>query len=291
MPGELLAVGGSLVGCVGLLVIVIALGASSTARYEFERNAVQAQQRSDAAAGTPGLGGPGGSGRSGRSGRGSGQPAAERPAGRAAVGLAAHPAGQRLAQGPATTGWWIVDEPGGQALAGPFADRIDADWAMWSDGLPGTARAVHGARRADGAVARRQTAQEQAWLEELGRQLDRLPGDWAPFMTDEDVLTSLAVEITAALVEAGLPLHDGQDAVPGAAPGGVCLVPHPAGLGVLVSWRQHDRMSVSQIRGAAMEAAVQRTMSTAVATVLEQMGFPIEQFGDTGAHLVTAAPR
>ena len=277
MPGELLAVAGPLLGCFGLIALVVVLAAGSTARYEFERNAVRALQEvtvhaeASVRAGVAAVG---------EAGRGAGRPAPER----SVVGLATHPAGRHLAEGSAATAWWLVDEADGTTVAGPFADRLEADWALWSAGLAETASAVHGARRADGGVVRRQSSQEREWLAELGRQLDRLPEDWTPWMADdEDALTTVAVELTGALLEAGLPLH-GSDVVTA---GGVCLTPHPAGVGVLVTWRQHDRMSVQQVRGAAMDAAVQRTMNAAVATVLRQMGFPIQEFGSTGAYLVT----
>ena len=283
MPGDLVVIAAPLLGCAGLLALVVVLGISSTARYEFERNGVQAPQRALAPAEAPARTG---ATAAGEQSRGAGQPAAERTA----VSVATHPAERRLAQGPA--GWWLVEEADGAALAGPFDDRIDAEWAICSGGLPETAQAVHGVRRADGGVARRPSPSEQGWLAELGRELDRLPEDWDPLMEDdENGLTTLAVEVTAALLEAGLPLQDCASAGPGAAvPGGVCLTPHPAGLGVLVTWRQHDRMSVHRVRGAAMDAAVQRTMTAAVGTVLRQVGFPIEQFGTTGCHLVTARP-
>jgi hypothetical protein len=282
VPGELLAVAGPLLGCCCLIALVVVLGASSTARYEFERNGVRAPQPAAVAAEAPARTT---TARADGTGRASGQPAAER----SAVGLATHPAGRQLAEGPSATGWWLIAEPGGGAVAGPFADRLEADWALWSAGLPETAHAVHGVRRADGGVIRRQSPHERSWLADLGQQLDRLSEDWTPFMVDdEDVLTSLAVEVTAALVEAGLALHDCDGPLAARSTGGVCLTPHPGGLGVLVTWRQHDRMSLQQVRGEAMDAAVQRTMSTAVATVLRQMGFPIEEFGATGAHLVTA---
>ncbi|MGY2083670.1 hypothetical protein [Blastococcus sp. SYSU DS0539] len=285
MPGELMAVVAPLIGCCALIAVVVALGASSTARYEFERNGVQQQQRAAAPAQQPA--------RTGAvraaDGAGAGQPVAERTA----VGLATHPAGRHLTDGPSATGWWLVEEPGGMAVAGPFGDRLDADWALFAADLPGTAEVVHGARRADGGVVRRQSAQERGWLAELGRQLDHLPADWDPLMEDdEDVLTTLAVDVAAALIEAGLPLHDCEGADPaGGAVGGVCLTPHPTGAGVLVAWRQHDRMSLRQVRGAAMDAAVQRTMTAAVGTLLRQLGFAVEEFGSTGCHLVSAPAR
>lgn len=281
MPGELLAVAGPLLGCLALIALVVVLAADSTARYEFERNGVRTLQEAPARGEQPV--------HAGTATAAEARHGAERPApARSAVGLAAHPAGRHIAEGPTAAAWWLVDQAGGATVAGPFVDRLEADWALWSTGLAGTASAVHGVRRVDGGVIRRQSPQDREWLSELGRQLDRLPEDWEPNMADdEDALITVVVELTAALLEAGLPLH-GYAAPEAGGAGGVCLTPHPAGLGVLVTWRQHDRMSVQQVRGAAMDAAVQRTMTAAVATVLQQMGFSVEEFGLTGAHLVTA---
>ena len=98
--------------------------------------------------------------------------------------------------------------------------------------------------------------------------------------------------MTAALVESGLPLHDASAADGTAAPtGGVCLTPDPTETGILVSWRQHDRMSVQQVRGPEADAAVQATMNAAVACVLAELDFEVEQFGDTGVCIVTAGAR
>ncbi len=69
----------------------------------------------------------------------------------------------------------------------------------------------------------------------------------------------------------------------------MCLVPDPAHRGILVSWRQHDRMSVERVRGAAVEASVQRTMNAAIADVLVEMGFPVTPVGTSGSHLVVAS--
>ena len=237
---------------VALIGLVIALGRSSTARYERAR-ALEARQQ----------------------------------AGPAAPQRAAspdHPAGRQV---PA---WWLVCEAGDQlparVLAGPFPDRIAADWAALVDGLPASASAVYRARQADGAVVRRQSPSERAWLAELGRQLDGLAEDWDELVTDADALTTLLVEVSAALVEAGFALHDCVDDSPA---GGVCLVPDPGHRGILVSWRQHDRMSVERVRGAAVEATVQRTMSAAIAAVLVELGFPVTPVGTTGCHLVVAS--
>ena len=234
-----------------LLGVVVGLGRSSTARYEAERaRAARGREEADAA------------------------------------GAADHSAGGPV---PGREGWWLVDEsgeqPGARLLAGPFAERVDADWAALSGRLPETARPAYGVRLVDGALGRRQSPQERAWLVELGRQLDRLSADWDDLLTDTDELTTLLVEVSAALVEAGLGLYDCAE---GSSAGGVCLIPEPGGRGILVTWRQHDRMSVDRVHGAALESAVQRTMNAAIADVLTQMGFPLMPVGTTGCHLVVA---
>jgi hypothetical protein len=293
----------AVLGFVALAGLVIVMGRSSTARYEFERNRVhESRQRSVVASGTgqrhaggrpasdPDGDKPGEPGRSG-------DPSAQqRRLGQgAATGVATHPAGRRALD--RASAWWLVDEsgdqPGTPVLAGPFPDRIEADWAALSSGLPASVGVVYGARRADGALVRRQLPQERAWLAQLGRQLDRVPEDWDGLLSDTDALTTLLVDVTAALVEAGLSLHDCDERSPvgSGSACGVCLTPDPGGRGILVSWRQHDRMSLQQVRGAAVDATVQRTMNAAIADVLAQMDFRVTPFGSTGCHLVTAAHR
>jgi hypothetical protein len=283
----------AVLGFVVLAAVVIALGTSSTRRYEFERNQVQGQRQravpaavaagqveagaADASAGNR-LSPPVGAGAAGGS-----EAVAESPA---AVSLAAHPAGSRLAQRGGAPGWWLVDEAGESIVAGPFPDRIEADWAALSAGSDAVHRAVYGVRRTDGGVVRRQSPQEQAWLSDLGDQLDRLGEDWDERLTDDDALVTLVVEVAAALVEAGLTVHDCAGSGPA---GGVCLTPEPGRGGVLVSWRQHDRMSRDQVRGAAVDATVQQTMNVAVADCLRAMGFEVQPFGASGCSLVTAA--
>ncbi len=164
----MLELGEALVALVALLALVVALGRSSTARYEAER-ARRAQQQAEAA------------------------PAAPRT--RPDADTTAHPAGR------GTSAWWLVDEsgdqPGGVVVAGPFADRMEADWAAVSGGFPAWTQVVHGARRADGALVRRQSPLERAWLAELGGQLDRLADDWDELLSDADALTTLLVEVSA----------------------------------------------------------------------------------------------
>ena len=302
MPGELMWLAVALFASLGLVIV---LGASSTARYELERSGLQGQRQRDAVPGDPPAVAAGTTaapqqpapGRPATGKQGPSQStAAHRPAGQTAPAakparLATHPAGRLTALAPMATGWWLVDGPGAP-LAGPFTDEIDADWAAFSLALPETARAVYGAQREDGSVLRRQSPQERAWLDELGRQLARLPEEWTELIDDDDALTTLAVDVTAALLEAGLPLHDCDDS-DGDAPraGGACLTPHLESGGLVVTWRQHDRMSVEQVRGAEAGDAVQYSMTVAVANVLTQLGFVVEPYGTTGGYLVTPGGR
>jgi len=258
-----------LLGFLVMTGLVVALGTSSTARYEFERNGARERQRSEA--GSYGAH-PAGS----RSGHRTAAPDAQ--AQPQSVDLAVRSFPVPATGGP---GWWLVDE-WTHAVAGPFADRVDADWAALSEGL--AAVSAYGVREAVGSVTLRPSPDERAWLSELGDQLDRIPDDWDELLTDTDPLTTLLVEITAALVEAGLQLHDPH----GDASGGVCLMPEPISRGVLVSWRAHERMSMQQQRGVAASTTVQQSMNAAIAEILANLAFVVEPFDATGSSLVTA---
>jgi hypothetical protein len=192
-----------------------------------------------------------------------------------------------LGDGVTCRGWWLVqDEEGGpgRIVAGPFPDRADATWAAGERGAPEDLRPVYGLRRADGVLKRQPSPQDWEWLTHLGEQLDRLPSDWDGVLTDEDPLTTLVVEVVAALAEAGLSLHD-PDAT-GTAVGGVCLIPEPEMAGIVVTWRQHDRMSVEQVHGATADGVVQHVMNRALADVLRSRGFVVDAFGGATGHVV-----
>ena len=286
----------ALLGFLVLAALVISLGTSSTARYEFDRNRVQGQRQPAAAAQVP------------VAAAAEARPAVQlapvletSPAPRElsreqAAGMAAHPAGTRVAERELTAAWWLVDEgddqSGERVVAGPFPDRMEASWAGLTAETGNPQRVIYGVPRPDGGLGRRQSPEEQAWLRELGEQLDRLPEDWDGDLSDDDAdddaMVTLVVEVAAALVEAGLNVHDcaGQGTA-----GGVCLTPEPGRSGVLVSWHQHERMSRDQVRGPATDAAVQHTMNAAVADCLRSMGFELEPFGSTGCSLVVATQR
>jgi hypothetical protein len=185
-------------------------------------------------------------------------------------------------------GWWLVvdgEEGPGRIVAGPFADRADAVWAA-GEQEPG-AQPVFGFRRADGGLNRRPSPQEWSWLEHLAEQLDRLPDDWDTVIADDDPLTTLVVEVTAALAEAGLPVHDaaGEERELG----GACLTPEPGLGGIVVTWRQHDRMSVDQVHGAAADFVVQQVLNRALADVLVARGFAVDGVPFGSGHVVRRA--
>jgi hypothetical protein len=179
----------------------------------------------------------------------------------------------------------MEDDGQGRIVAGPFPDRAEARWAAAMG--PEGARPVYGVRREDGGLTRKPSPQDWAWLAHLGEQLERLPEDWSGVLNDDDPLTTLVVELTAALAEAGLPLHD--SAGPGDEVGGACLIPHPELGGIVVTWRQHDRMSVDRVHGPTPDALVQRVMNRAVADVLTARGFHVETFGGASGHVVRPA--
>jgi hypothetical protein len=294
----------AVVGFVVLAALVVALAQSSTARYEFERNQVQGQRGRQEATVLAAAGAVVASAEA-SSAEAPAEAVADTvapPAGNAVAvltqeartalegrtaGLAAHPAGKRSGeQGPAA--WWLVadsaDHPGEQTVAGPFPDRIEAEWA----GLAGAGQAVHGVLRADGRVARRQLPEERAWLSDLSDQLDRLPAEWDHDFADDDELVTLVVEVASALVESGLSLHDcaGEETA-----GGVCLSPEPGRPGIVVSWHQHHRASTEDVRTAEAHTAVQVAMNLALAECLLQLGFDVEPFGETGCSLVVVGSR
>jgi hypothetical protein len=188
-------------------------------------------------------------------------------------------------------GWWLVsdEEAGpGRIVAGPFPDRAEARWAASARGSGRDyAWPVYGTRRADGGLSRRPSPQDWSWLAHLGDQLDRLVPEWDAAISDEDPLTTLVVEVAGALAEAGLTLHDA--AGPGSELGGACLTPEPGLAGVVVTWRQHDRMSIEQVAGVAADSLVQQVMNRTLAQILRVRGFVVSEFGGGSGHVVRAA--
>ncbi len=280
-----------LLGFLALVGLVIVLGRSSTARFEvgryaFEGNCAEVRRFEPAAVGAaPAVPG-------GRAATASAAPSVAAPQRSLPAGAAAHPAGRaQAAARPA--GWWLVDDAAEDAtaavVAGPFDDRIDAEWVVVATGLAAGVRPAYGVLRADGALVSRDPDSDRAWLVALGLQLARLPEDWDAFLSDTDELGTLVVEVGAALLEAGLPLYDcaALGADEGDPSGGVCLVPDPQSGGILASWRSHDRMAVQQVRGAAVGAVVQQAMTAVLGEVLTTMGFCVRELPSGAGHLVT----
>jgi hypothetical protein len=56
--------------------------------------------------------------------------------------------------------------------------------------------------------------------------------------------------------------------------------------GIVVTWRQHDRMSVEQVHGATADGVVQHVMNRALADVLRSRGFVVDAFGGATGHVV-----
>jgi hypothetical protein len=194
--------------------------------------------------------------------------------------------GEVVLGGVGFEGWWLVadEEYGpGRIVAGPFEDRPGASWAAGacSPGGPVDVRPVYGMGRADGGLDRRPSPEDRAWLAHLEEQLDRLPEDWDAGISDDEPLVTLVVEVAAALSEAGLPLRDSAGEA-----GGVCLIPEPGLNGIVVTWRQHDRMSVEQVHGAEADDMVQQVMNRALAEVLLLRGFVVDAFGGGSGHVV-----
>jgi hypothetical protein len=184
-------------------------------------------------------------------------------------------------------GWWLVDADG-RAAGGPFEAQVDAAIAelSWHGGSPAGADLTYGLRMDDGTVVRRFSPEDQGWLAHLSDQLNRLADEWDTHISDADPLTGLVCELAAAVVEAGLPLHDCAGRTGSGALGGVCLTPSPSREGVIVTWSQHDRMAVHHVRGLEAEGCAQQTMSLAVADVLAAFGFIVETVEGTLAYLV-----
>jgi hypothetical protein len=187
--------------------------------------------------------------------------------------------------------WWVVDD--GHVLAGPFPSKVDAQTAQPPAGqtwehIEALAH-VFGVRRTDGAVEPRPSPADKAFEAHLGEQLDRLSDGYGSPLAQHSMAV-LTREVAIALVEAGFELHHCAAYTP---TGGVCLTPtsgHGDQDGVIVSWTQHDRMAKDHVRGYDRYSAVQETMNYAVAEVLVDLGFAVEEFRQATSHIVTATP-
>ena len=191
------------------------------------------------------------------------------------------PAGPALIS-PQTAAWWLMEHDN-IVVAGPFADRIEAEWAALATGLDGSVHVAQGVRQPNGVLVSYEPLSEPAWLAALGHQLARLPENWDAELSDDDPLTTLVVDIAAALCEAGLYMHDSTEA--SSAVAGVSLTPEPGLGGIVVTWRQHDRL-VDRIHRATPEDLVHDVMNGALADVLRAHGFVVDAFGGGSGHVV-----
>jgi len=126
---------------------------------------------------------------------------------------------------------------------------------------------------------------DRAFQAQLGEQLARVPGGGA---AGRSPLAVLAGEVATALVEASFTLHDCDGLVADKALGGVCLTPSPASGGVIVSWTQHERMAVAQVRGEQVHTELQAVMNDALFQALQTMGLAAQPFGEHDLALVAA---
>ena len=263
-----------------LLGVVIALGRSATARYESDRHHAIAR-RTDAVPATV-------------QATVSTSVAAPMPGDRAPAPLSGslrlapvialeRPVGPALISDQAAA-WWLMEHH--VVVAGPFAERIEAEWAALATGLDGSIHLAHGVLQPNGVLVSSEPLCDEAWLAALGLQLARLPEDWDAGLSDDDSLATLVVEVAAALYEVGLSLHDAT--VASSAVGGVCLTPEPGLGGIVVTWRLHDRKGGDLVQGATSDHVVHDVMNGALADVLRARGFVVDAFGGGSGHVVRA---
>ncbi len=97
-----------------------------------------------------------------------------------------------------------------------------------------------------------------------------------------DPLADLTRALAPDLIAAGFTIHDCAGKAPGA---GVCLTPASDRRGVIVTWTQHD--AAEAVLGYSRYRDIQEEMNCAVADVVTTLGYPIEGYGQAGAHVVT----
>src|SRR6185369_8355629 len=97
----------AVLGFLALAGLVVALGRSSTSRFEFERNHVHRERQPAAAGAAPGHGAARASGEE-QPAPAAGGVLLEPVAAERAVAVAAHPAGRRTAEHAPASGWWLV---------------------------------------------------------------------------------------------------------------------------------------------------------------------------------------
>jgi hypothetical protein len=132
--------------------------------------------------------------------------------------------------------------------------------------------------------------------EELADARARLADGLGHPLPASDPNAPLARDVAAALTEAGFTLHDCALHHPQYRLGGVCVLPIPAGHnldgqgGIAVSWTTHDLLALDWDRGRERQGT-QEIMNSALASVLQALGYQVGPFGTGGASLVTEPRR
>jgi len=132
--------------------------------------------------------------------------------------------------------------------------------------------------------------------EELADARARLADGLGHPLAAGDPNAPLALDVAAALTEAGFTLHDCVPHHPGYRLGGVCVLPIPARHnpdgqgGIAVSWTTHNLLTLDWERGREYHDT-QQTMNRALASVLRALGYQVSPFGIGGASLVTQPRR
>jgi hypothetical protein len=132
--------------------------------------------------------------------------------------------------------------------------------------------------------------------EELADARARLADGLGHPLSADDPYAPLAIDVAAALTEAGLTLHTCAPHHPHYRLGGVCLLPIPSSHnpdgqgGIAVSWTTHNLLAMDWERGRERQGT-QDAMNQALAGVLEALGYQVRPFGTGGASLVTELRR
>jgi len=126
-------------------------------------------------------------------------------------------------------------------------------------------------------------AETRQWLDEdVGNEVAKLSDGWDGRLFPDHPLTILAARITRSLVEAGFVLHD---CAARQRTGGVCVNPSTHSGGVIVTWTVHDILAQDPTR-AGHNVGVHEVMNYALADVLRELGWTVDDFGQVGAHIV-----
>jgi hypothetical protein len=133
-----------------------------------------------------------------------------------------------------------------------------------------------------------------AECEELADARAHLADAFGHPLPADDPNAPLARDVAAALIEAGFTLHNCAPHHPQYRLGGVCVLPIPAHYnpdgqgGIAVSWTTHNLLTLDWDRGRE-QRGTQQAMNSALASVLQALGYPVQPFGPGGASLVTGS--